>query len=256
MRKGHGWADRRNDRGAVSNGQNQGIPLPIARAYAATEAADPMVRKAAVLFDADIDQSDPRLYRRACPGSAALVLGSIVDPNSEDPAGFGANEDLIPFAPICDLDFDQAALHLEFQNLVALPFKALRNHSLGLPDIIARRDGGGRNARGQRQGRGDQGYGERQAGSIRHSHRGVCCVEDRAAGIGTPPHIRKEFRADWAPNASGNAIGARVRRVARGRTQRQGGGGRNALGKRDAYSGISQSTAAMGLVQKKVSESV
>ena len=55
MRKGHGWADRRNGRGAVSNGQNQGIQLPIARAYAATEAADPMVRKAAVLFDADID---------------------------------------------------------------------------------------------------------------------------------------------------------------------------------------------------------
>ncbi len=33
-------------------GQNQGIQFPIARAYAATEAADLMVRKAAALFDA------------------------------------------------------------------------------------------------------------------------------------------------------------------------------------------------------------
>ena len=79
MRKGHGWADQRNGRGAVSNGQNQGIQLPIARAYAATEAADPMVRKAAVLFDADLDQPDPRLYWRARPGSAALVSERAVN---------------------------------------------------------------------------------------------------------------------------------------------------------------------------------
>ncbi|MFQ5786325.1 MAG: acyl-CoA dehydrogenase family protein, partial [Alphaproteobacteria bacterium] len=33
-------------------GRNQGVQFPLARAYAATEAADLMVRKAAALFDA------------------------------------------------------------------------------------------------------------------------------------------------------------------------------------------------------------
>jgi alkylation response protein AidB-like acyl-CoA dehydrogenase len=35
-------------------GQNQGVQFPIARAYAETQAADMMLRKAAALFDADL----------------------------------------------------------------------------------------------------------------------------------------------------------------------------------------------------------
>ncbi len=36
-------------------GQNQGIQFPVARAYAQTEAADMMVRRAAALFDAGVE---------------------------------------------------------------------------------------------------------------------------------------------------------------------------------------------------------
>ncbi|MEM7252162.1 MAG: acyl-CoA dehydrogenase family protein, partial [Pseudomonadota bacterium] len=71
-------------------GQNQGVQFPIARAYAATEAADLMVRKAAALFDAG----------RPCGAEAnmAKMLGSEASWQAADTCiqthgGFGFAEE-------------------------------------------------------------------------------------------------------------------------------------------------------------------
>jgi alkylation response protein AidB-like acyl-CoA dehydrogenase len=52
-------------------GQNQGIQFPIARAYAETEAADLMIRKAAALFQADLPCGDAANMAKLLASEAA-----------------------------------------------------------------------------------------------------------------------------------------------------------------------------------------
>ncbi|MCH9671579.1 MAG: acyl-CoA/acyl-ACP dehydrogenase [Gammaproteobacteria bacterium] len=106
-------------------GQNQGVQFPIARAYAATEAADLMVRRAAALFDAG----------RPCGAEAnmAKMLGSEASWQAADTCiqthgGFG-------FAEEYDVErkFRETRLYQIAPISTNLILSYLGEHVLGMP---------------------------------------------------------------------------------------------------------------------------
>jgi len=106
-------------------GQNQGIQFPIARAYAATEAADLMVRKAARLFDAGARMGAEANMAKHLAAEASWQAG---DTCLQTHGGYG-------FAEECDVErkFRETRLYQVAPVSTNLILAHIAEHVLGLP---------------------------------------------------------------------------------------------------------------------------
>lgn len=106
-------------------GQNQGIQFPVARAYAATEAADLMVRKAATLFDAGLASGAEANMAKLLASEASRAAADMC---LETHGGFG-------FAEEYDIErkFRETRLYQVAPISTNLILAYLGEHVLGMP---------------------------------------------------------------------------------------------------------------------------
>src|SRR5215813_6996701 len=106
-------------------GQNQGVQFPIARAYAETEAADLMVRKAAALFEAGINAGAEANMAKMLASEAAWAAAEMC---VQTHGGFG-------FAEEYDIErkFREARLYTVAPISTNMILNFVAEHVLGLP---------------------------------------------------------------------------------------------------------------------------
>ena len=106
-------------------GQNQGIQFPIARAYAATEAADLMVQKAAIVFDAGGNIGELANMAKLLASEASWQAADMC---LQTHGGYG-------FAEEYDVErkFREARLHQVAPISTNLILSYIAEHVLGLP---------------------------------------------------------------------------------------------------------------------------
>jgi len=106
-------------------GQNQGVQFPIARAYAQTEAADLMVRKAAALYEAGLPCGAEANMAKLLGSEAAWAAADMC---VQTHGGFG-------FAEEYDIErkFRETRLYMVAPISTNMILNFIAEHVLGLP---------------------------------------------------------------------------------------------------------------------------